>query len=433
MITKSQPSPWASVLSHHKPNLTPYAELYKHFHTNPELSTQESATATKITAHLHSLPGSSDLDIRTSIGGHGQIAILRNGSGPTILLRADIDALPVEEKTGLSYASHAHQTDSRDGRSKPVMHACGHDFHIVSLLVCAETLLASRDAWAGTVVFLFQPAEERGSGAAAMLADGLYDAHKHACPIPDVVLGQHVFPVRAGGVTTKAGVVMSASDSLKITIFGRGGHGSMPHYCIDPVVIASSIVVRLQSIVSREVPPNEMAVVTVGSLQAGEAENVIPAEAVIKVNVRTVDEGVRKTVKSAIERIVKAECQAGNCPKEPEFEVLNSFPLTRNDDATAGKVQDALRAHFGGQYLEDMKYVLGSEDFGLLGSAIEKPYCFWFFGGIDEKIWDDLEKKGKLNEVPVNHSPFFAPALEPSLKTGVEAMCVAALAFVGKK
>jgi amidohydrolase len=431
MSTQPKPAPWAETISKHKPNLKPYEDLYKHFHTHPELSTQEAETASKITSHLKSL--SSDLKIQTSIGGHGQIATLHNGDGPTILLRADIDALPVEEKSGVPYASTAHQVDNRDNRSKPTMHACGHDFHITSMLACVETLLSCRDSWAGTIVFLFQPAEERGSGAQAMIDDGLYDAKKHACPIPDVVLGQHVFPMREGVVTTKPGVIMSASDSIKITIHGRGGHGSMPHYCIDPVVIASTVVMKLQTIVSREIAPTDMAVVTVGSLQAGEAENVIPAEAVLKVNVRTVDEEVRKHVKGAIERIVRAECQAGNCPKEPEFETLNTFPLTTNDHDTALTVAGALKLHFGDKYLDDMKGVSGSEDFGLLGSAIGKPYCFWFFGGIEGGKWDKLEKEGNLKLVPVNHSPFFAPALEMSLKTGVEAMCVAALTFVGKK
>ena len=424
-------SPFATILDTHRPSLTSYEDLYKHFHTHPELSTQEKETSALITERLRKL--SSELDIRTNIGGTGQIAILKNGSGPTVLLRADIDALPIAEKTGLDYASKAKAVDDRDGVTKPVMHACGHDFHITSLLACVETMLSCRDSWSGTIVFLFQPAEERGVGAQAMVDDGLYDEKKHACPIPDVVLGQHVFPLRAGTVGTKPGVIMSAADSFKITILGRGGHGSMPHYCIDPVVIASNVVVKLQTIVSREVPPNEMAVVTVGSLQAGEAENVIPHEAVIKVNVRTVNEGVQRKVLKAIERIVKGECDAGGCVEAPVIERIAGFPLTKNDDETALKVQESLQGYFGEKYQKDMGYVLGSEDFGILGTAVGKPYVFQFFGGYDGDKWDALEKDDKLNEVPVNHSPYFAPVLQPTLKTGVDAICIAALTFVGKK
>jgi amidohydrolase len=223
----SSASPYATLLSKYKPDLKPYEELYKDLHANGEISTQEKDTAALIADLLKTLSThhKTDLDIRPNIGGHGLIAILTNGAGPTVLLRADIDALPVKEKTGLPYASTKTMLDT-DGEVKPVMHACGHDFHVTCGLAAAETLIASKDEWSGTVVFLFQPAEERGLGAQAMVDDGLYDEKRHACPIPDVVLGQHVFPVRAGEVHTKAGTVMSAADSFRIVIFGRGGHGS---------------------------------------------------------------------------------------------------------------------------------------------------------------------------------------------------------------
>lgn len=424
----STKSPYADIISKHRPDIGPYEELYKHLHQNPELSTQEKETAATIAAHLRKL--SNDLDVKTDIGGHGLIAILKNGPGTTILLRADFDALPVQEKTGLPYASTKTQVDVRDGITKPTMHACGHDFHVASLLACAETLLSAREQWQGTVIFLFQPAEERGSGAQAMLDDGLYDTTKHACPLPDVVLGQHVFPIRAGQVCTKKGVAMTAADSLKITIHGRGGHGSMPHRSIDPVVIAASIVVRLQTIVSRVVPPDEFTVVTVGSLQAGEAENVIPAFAVIKCNVRTTSVANRKRVRAAIERIVKAECDAGGCEQEPEFEFLNGFPLTVNDEGIVEKLSTGMRAHFGDNYNKEMQFAMGSEDFGLLGSAIDRPYCYWFFGGHGQKEWDEMEAKDKLDQMPTNHSPFFAPVLQPTLTTGIDAMLVAALTYL---
>ena len=311
----------------------------------------------------------------------------------------------------------------------PPKQACGHDFHIASLLATAETLVAARTTWSGTCILLFQPAEERGSGARAMVDDGLYDKGKHACPLPDVVLGQHVFPIRAGTIQSKPGPIMSAADSFKITIFGSGGHGSMPHRTIDPVVIASHIVVRLQTIVSREIPPDETAVVTVGALQAGSTENVISDEAVLKVNIRTVSNRWRDHILESVRRIVKAECVAGNCPKEPIFEPTSSFPLTSNDREVTAAVAKSFDAHFGKEkHKSNMKNALGSEDFGILGSSIDRPYMFWFFGGYSEEDWERFE-----GNVPVNHSPYFAPAIQPTLTTGVDALIVAALTFLGKK
>ncbi|KIY02143.1 uncharacterized protein Z520_02281 [Fonsecaea multimorphosa CBS 102226] len=430
-ITAKSSSSFGSVIEKYRPDLAPYEDLYKHCHANGELSTQEKETASLITAHLKKL--SDDLDIRTGIGGHGQIAILKNGPGKTILLRADIDALPVQEKTGLPYASTKTMRDT-DGLVKPVMHACGHDFHITSLLAAAETLIAARETWSGTIVFLFQPAEERGCGAQTMVDDGLYSADKHACPIPDVVLGQHVFPLQAGKTATRAGPVMSAADSFKVTIYGSGGHGSMPHRTIDPVVIASHIVVRLQTIRSREVPPDETAVVTVGALQAGSTENVISDEAVLKINIRSVSVEWREKILASVKRIIKAECLAGDCPKDPLIEPTSSFPLTINDDRVAGEINNSFTAYFGEENHDpSLKNVLGSEDFGILGSSIGKPYCFWFFGGHDPNMYAEMVKKGDEHKIPVNHSPFFAPVVQPTLTVGVDALVVAALTYLGKR
>jgi amidohydrolase len=423
-------SSFSAVLDQYRPNLAPYEELYKFCHGNGELSTQEKETAALITGRLKRL--SDDLDVRTGIGGHGQIAILKNGPGKTILLRADIDALPIQEKTGLSYASTKTMRDDVDGQVKPVMHACGHDFHITSLLAAAETLIAARPTWSGTIVFLFQPAEERGSGAQAMVDDGLYDESRHACPIPDVVLGQHVFPLAAGTTATRSGSLMSAADSFKITIYGSGGHGSMPHRTIDPVVIASHVVVRLQTIVSREVPPDETAVVTVGALQAGSTENVISDEAILKINIRTVSAEWRDRILASVKRIVDAECVAGRCPKPATIEPTSSFPLTINDAKVTATINKSFTSYFGDKHDPGVKSVLGSEDFGILGSAVDRPYCFWFFGGHDEKAYHEKVKSGDEHNIPVNHSPYFAPVIEPTLKTGVDAMVVAALTYVGK-
>jgi amidohydrolase len=310
--------------------------------------------------------------------------------------------------------------------------ACGHDFHVTSMLAAAETLLKAQDNWSGTIVFLFQPAEERGTGASAMVNAGLYDTKKYACPIPDIVLGQHVMPYRAGSVETKAGTMMSAADSFKVTIFGSGGHGSQPHRTIDPVVIASHAVVRLQTICSREVPPDETAVVTVGQIQAGDTENIIAAQAVLKVDIRSVTEEWRQRILASVKRIIKAECEAGRCPKEPIFERTRTFPLTSNDRETNDAIEKSFSAYFKENHKSTPKPELGSEDVSVLASSISKPCCFWFFGGTDAKEWDEREKNGTLNDIPVNHSPYFAPVLQPTLKTGIDAMVVAALTFVGK-
>lgn len=429
MAASKSPSPFASVLDTYRPQLGEYEELYKHCHSNGELSTQEKETAVLITAHLKKT--SHELDIRTDIGGHGQIAIFKNGPGKTLLLRADIDALPVQEKTGLPYASTKTMLDT-DGVVKPVMHACGHDFHITSMLGAVETLIAARSTWSGTIIFLFQPAEERGSGARAMVDDGLYDESKHACPIPDVVLGQHVFPLPAGRTGTKAGPLMSAADSFKVTIYGSGGHGSMPHRTIDPVVIASHIVVRLQTIVSREVPPDQIAVVTVGALQAGHTENIISDEAVLRINVRTFSTEWRDRILASIKRIVDAECMAGRCPKEATFEPSSSFPLTVNDGEVTATINKSFSAHFGDTHDPHIENVLGSEDFGILGSAIDRPTCFWFFGGHEAGPYEEKVKKGEEHTIPVNHSPFFAPVIQPTITTGIDALVVAALSYLSK-
>lgn len=418
---------FAGVIDRYRPDLKPYEELYKHLHSNPELSEQEGETAALITKHMKAI--SADFDIRTNIGGHGQIAILKNGPGGTIMLRADIDGLPVLEKTGLPFASKKTMLDT-DGITKPVMHACGHDFHITSLLAAAETLVAGRESWSGTIIFLFQPGEERAAGAQYMVNDGLYS--KHGCPIPDVILGQHVFPLKAGHTATRPGPFMSAADSFKITVYGSGGHGSLPHMTVDPVVLASHIVVRLQTIISREIPPNEIAVLTVGAIEGGNTENIISDFAVLKVNIRSVSQKWRAKLLAALERIVKAECLAGNSPKPPLIEPTTSYPLTENDSGATERISSAFSEHFGEQHDPAFKDILGSEDFGILGSAVNRPYCFWFFGGHDAGVIDDLVEKDQAHKIPTNHSALFAPIIQPTLTTGVDAMVVAALAYVGK-
>jgi hippurate hydrolase len=292
----------------------------------------------------------------------------------------------------------------------------------VTWLIGAATLLAqTRDAWKGTLMPVFQPAEETGTGARAMVDGGLLTRF----PRPDVVLGQHVMVGPAGSLGSRAGVITSAADSLQIRMFGRGAHGSMPQASIDPVVMAAATVLRLQTIVSRELAASEAAVVTVGSLQAGDKENVIPDEALIKLNVRTFDDGVRTRVLTAITRIVNAEAAASGAPKPPEITPLDRYSLVTNDPDAAQRVVDAFREYFGNDRVREAKPTSASEDFGVFGAAWQTPSVFWFVGGTDPKTYADAKQAGRVREIPTNHHPGFAPVLHPTLETGVAAMVVA--------
>jgi hippurate hydrolase len=353
------------------------------------------------------------------------VGLLQNDDGPTVMLRADMDALPVKEDTGLPYASTVTATGP-DGNETPVMHACGHDMHVAWLAGATALMAAQRDGWRGTLMAVFQPAEETAAGARAMIDDGLFDRF----PRPDVILGQHVMPMSAGNIASRSGVITSAGDSFEIRLFGRGAHGSMPQASVDPVVMAASTVLRLQTIVSREVAPSDAAVVTVGALQAGTKENVIPDDAVIKLNVRTFDEGVRQRVLSAIERIVNAESQASGAPKPPEITPLDRYDLVRNDEQATERVREALRAHFGDDRVTETGPASASEDFGSFGVEWHVPSVFWFIGGVDPDTYAEAEREGRLSELPTNHNPKFAPVIHPTLETGVEALVTGACAWL---
>ena len=397
--------------------------VYKDLHSHPELSMQENRTARIAADRLRA----ADYEVATGVGKTGVVGLLRNGDGPIIMLRADMDALPVKEATGLPYASSATATDS-EGKTVPVMHACGHDIH-VTWLIGATTLFAqTRDAWRGTLMPVFQPAEETAQGAQAMIDDGLFKRF----PKPDAVLGQHVMVGPSGVLSSRAGVVTSAGDSLQIRIFGRGAHGSMPQASIDPVVMAAATVIRLQTIVSREIAATEAAVVTVGSLQAGTKENVIPDEAIIKLNVRTFDEGVRRRVLAAVERIVNAEAEASGAPRKPEMTPLDRYPLVKNDPEAARRIGDAFRRYFPADRVQDTEPTTASEDFGSFGAEWGAPSVFWFVGGTDADVYAKAQKEGKIGDIPTNHNPRFAPAIHPTLQTGVEALVVAAQAWLSK-
>lgn len=395
--------------------------LYTDIHAHPELSMQETRTAGIAADRLRA----AGYEVTTGVGKTGVVGLLRNGDGPTVMLRADMDALPVQEATGLPYASKVTSTD-QEGKTVPVMHACGHDMHVAWLVGAATLLAQDRDAWHGTLLVVFQPGEETAQGAQAMIDDGLVTRF----PKPDVILGQHVMPRSAGMIGTRAGVVTSTGDSLQIRMFGHGAHGSMPQASIDPVVMAAATVMRLQTIVSREVAPNDAAVVTVGALQAGTKENVIPDEALIKLNVRTYDEAVRARVLGSIERIVKAESDASGAPTPPEITTLDHYNLVRNDPDATSRVTDAFRKHFPADRVTEAKPTTASEDFGSFGVEWRSPAVFWFVGGTDPGLVAKAKAEGRLSELPTNHNPRFAPVIHPTLETGVEALVVAAQAWL---
>ncbi len=387
--------------------------LYQDVHRHPELSMKEQRTAALAAKRLQT----AGFEVTAGVGKTGVVGVLRNGDGPTVMLRADMDALPVQEQTGLDYASVV----------EGVMHACGHDMHVAWLAGATAQLYAARDSWRGTLMAVFQPAEETAAGAQAMIDDGLFDRF----PKPDVILGQHVMPPPAGMIGTRSGVITSAADSFQIRMFGRGAHGSMPEASIDPVVMAAATVMRLQTIVSREVAAAQSAVVTVGALQAGTKENVIPDEAIIKLNVRTFDEGVRKHVLDAIKRIVDAEAQASGAPKASEITPLDKYQLVRNDPDAATQVRTAFQRHFGDERVVDIPPISASEDFGSFGSEWHAPAVFWTVGGTDPDRYRQAKEAGQLAELPTNHNPRFAPVLHPTLQTGVETLLAAAYAWLG--
>jgi len=386
--------------------------LYRDIHSHPELSMQETRTAGIAADKLKG----AGYEVTTGVGKTGVVGLIRNGEGPTVMLRADMDALPVTEETGVPYAS----------KVPGVSHMCGHDMHVAWLAGAATLLAQSRERWKGTLMVVFQPGEEIAAGARAMIDDGLLKRF----PTPAVVLGQHVMVGPAGTVAGSAGPITSAADSLQIRLFGRGAHGSMPQASIDPVVMAASTVLRLQTIVSREVAATDAAVITVGVLQAGTKENVIPDDAIIKLNVRTFDAGVRKHVLEAIERIVNAEAAASGAPRKPEITPLDQYPLNVNDEKASNRIAEAFRAYFSPERVKHTGPAPASEDFGCFGTAWQVPSVFWFVGGNDPEVYAKAKAAGKLNELPVNHSPKFAPVLHPTLETGIEAMVVGALAWL---
>lgn len=404
----------------------PLAELralYEDLHANPELSFQEHRTAGIVADRLETL----GYTVTRNVGRTGVVGVLENGDGPTVLCRADMDALPVTEETGLPYASTARGIDP-DGHDVGVAHACGHDLHVTWLLGAAEELLSRRSEWSGRLLVVFQPAEEIGAGAQAMVDDDFFARFG----TPDVTLGQHTAPAPAGWILQRSGPAMASADLVRVTLHGRGGHGSTPQFTIDPAVLAASVILRLQTITSREVDPLETAVVTVGSVRVGTKANVIGDDAELALSIRTYSDFVRTQVMDAIERIVKGECVTAGCTQDPEIVYEESLPLLSNDAEAIGRVASALTAHFGEGAVVESPRITGSEDFGHFATAAGCPCAFWFVGVTDpDKVSKALAEGRYAEDIPYNHSPRFAPDADLALGVGIEAMTEAALAWLG--
>ncbi|MGM1060227.1 amidohydrolase [Saccharothrix sp. Mg75] len=394
------------------------ADLYRDLHQHPELGFAETRTAAVAARELRA----AGFEVTEGVGGTGVVGVLRNGDGPTALLRADMDALPVEERTGLPYASAVVV----DGT--PVAHACGHDVHVTCLVGAARALAADRSSWSGTVLAVCQPAEEVGGGAEAMVADGLFERFGR----PDVVLGQHVAPIPAGVLGLRPGPAFAAADSLRVTLRGRGGHGSRPEAAVDPVVMAAAVVLRLQTIASRETAATDTVVVTVGAVRAGTVANVIPDDAELLLSVRTYDPDVRARALAAVERIARAEADASGAPEPPEVVVETSYPAVVNDPDAVERTRAALASVV--PVVVDPGPVTGSEDVGVFATAAGAPLVYWLLGGADPAAFegatsvDDI--RARVAAQPANHSPLFAPVVSPTLDLGAAALAAAARAWL---
>ena len=386
--------------------------LYEELHRNPELSDQEEKTAATVAERLRAI----GFEVTTGVGGHGVVGVLRNGEGPTVLLRTDLDALPVEEKTGVPYAS----------RAVGKMHACGHDLHMTSWIGTVTLFARAKDRWHGTIVAVGQPAEEVGTGARAMLRDGLFERF----PRPDFAVAVHTSADHpAGRIAFTSGWALASVDSVDLTIHGKGGHGAYPHRTVDPIVIAARTVVALQTIVARENNPLDPAVVTVGSFHAGTKHNIIPDDARLQITVRSYTPEVRKHLLAAIERIAKAEAAAAGAPREPEMKVDAGTPATFNDPELTARVVTAVRRAIGDENVVEQPAVMGGEDFSEFGIAGAKAVILWV-GAVDPAKHTASLASGTA--LPSLHSPIFAPDARRAIPVAVRAETAALLELLAK-
>jgi amidohydrolase len=401
-------------------------QLYRYLHANPELSFQEARTAERIEKELES----AGFRVTTGIGGYGLVGILKNGDGPVLMIRTDLDGLPVTEQTGLEYASRV-KIRTEQGSEVGVMHACGHDVHMTSFIGTARLMSRFRDRWRGTLLMIGQPAEERGGGAKAMLEDGLFQKF----PRPDHVLAIHDHAnLEAGKVGVVEGNALAGVDSVDLTVRGVSGHGAYPQATKDPIVLSAQIVLALQTIVSREIPPIEPAVLTVGSIHGGTKHNIIPDEVRLQITVRYYSDSVRATILEGIERISKNLALAAGVPSDrlPVMKISESIPPTINDRQFAHRIHMVMESMLGEENVVNQGPVMGGEDFGFFGRTADKiPICIFWVGAVNKSRYLEAQKPGNP-PLPSLHSSLFAPDPEPTIKTGVKAMTAATLALLGK-
>jgi amidohydrolase len=395
-------------------------KLYIDLHRNPELSMLEEKTAAKLAERMRKL----GYEVTTRVGGTGVVAMLRNGTGPTLMIRADMDALPVLEQTGLPYASKVTMKDAVTGETVPVMHACGHDVHMAAWIGTATILARRRELWRGTAMFVGQPAEERIRGAKAMLADGLYTRFGK----PDMALAIHDHDMTpAGTVAAMPGYIMANADSVDVTFHGTGGHGAYPHTTVDPVLMAARFVVSIQSLVSRENDPFDPAVITVGSFQSGAKHNIISDVAKLQLTVRSYKPDVRQRLLAGIGRIANAEAAAASAPRPPEVTVIESTAATFNDPELTQRVAQALTVALGAEHMTQPPREMGSEDFSEFVAA-GVPGVYLWVGAVEPGKYAASKQGGAT--LPTTHSPLFAPDVVPTLKTSILAETVAALTLL---
>ncbi|KAL3417611.1 Metal-dependent amidase/aminoacylase/carboxypeptidase (amidohydrolase) [Phlyctema vagabunda] len=404
-----------------RPELELYEETFRKLHRDPELSAQEKNTGRTIAAHLKTL---GVTECHEEVGGFGVVGVVRNGDGPVVMLRAETDGLPIREDTQLDYAS-TKTSKGENGHPVPVMHACGHDMHITCLLAATELLIAAKAHWRGTLISIFQPNEEEGNGARAMIDGGLYGL----VPKPDVLLGQHIIAARAGTVQIRSGVVLTANDVFDVKVIGKGGHGSAPNQANDPVLPACSIVTKLPSLIPRIAGPDGFAIVNSSFVRAGEAANVIPGHAELKVSIRTYRPEIRGGIVKAVQQLIRTECEGYGMPHSPEITRIKDVPPVVNDEIVVEKLKKEFETYFG-EKLSERSPDTASDDFPLLAGPYEVPYAYWNIGGIDHHTWDEALKMGTTSEIPRPHNARYVVAIQPTLKTGVDTLSIAALTYL---
>lgn len=401
--------------------------LYRELHQKPELSFQEVETSRRVADELER----AGVSVTRSVGGHGVVGVLTNGTGPVVLLRADLDGLPIREQTGLAYSS-THRMTNDLGELVPTMHACGHDIHMASLVGSARVLSGLRSAWSGTVVFLGQPAEERGGGARAVLKDGLFERF----PKPGACVSLHCnASLLTGNLGFVEGFTFANVDSVDITVRGVGGHGAYPHLTKDPIVLASQLVMALQTVVSRETRPGEPAVVTVGSIHGGSKHNIIPDSVHLQLTLRSYTEEVRQNTLSSIRRICKGLAESAGLPPElhPQVTVANEFtPALYNDPGLTRRLAGTTRRWLGDDRVQSLQPVMGGEDFSEYGRTADKiPICQFWLGAVSPELNAAALRSGK--PLPSLHSPFFQPQPVPTLRAGVTSFVAAVLELAPSK